>query len=95
MGDYATYDSTIVMFDVMGFGKPLDEIPIMLEPSALGLVWGSVARQRAAGQHYFVRRTHRKARPGNGTRSHRHRVKPHSPGQRYNSTIRSAKDGQR
>ena len=30
--DYATYDSATVMFDVMGFGKPLDEIPMLLQP---------------------------------------------------------------
>jgi hypothetical protein len=27
IADYATYDGAIVMFDVMGFGKPLDEVP--------------------------------------------------------------------
>ena len=47
--DYATYDSTAVMFDVMGFGKPLDEIPILLQPGVLNLPWGSVVRQLAAG----------------------------------------------
>ncbi|MDF2823605.1 MAG: hypothetical protein K0R68_1013, partial [Mycobacterium sp.] len=30
--DYATYDSATVMFDVMGFGKPLDETPMLLQP---------------------------------------------------------------
>jgi hypothetical protein len=47
--DYATYDSATVMFDVMGFGKPLDEIPILLQPGVLSLAWGSVIRQLAAG----------------------------------------------
>ena len=47
--DYATYDSAAVMFDVMGFGKPLDEIPILLQPGVLSLAWGSVVRQLAAG----------------------------------------------
>ena len=47
--DYATYDSATVMFDVMGFGKPLDEIPMLLQPGVLSLAWGSVARQLAAG----------------------------------------------
>ena len=27
IADYATYDGATVMFDVMGFGKPLDEVP--------------------------------------------------------------------
>ena len=47
--DYATYDSATVMFDVMGFGKPLDELPMLLQPGVLSLAWGSVIRQLAAG----------------------------------------------
>jgi 4-hydroxy-tetrahydrodipicolinate reductase len=47
--DYATYDSATVMFDVMGFGKPLDDIPMLLQPGVLSLAWGSVVRQLAAG----------------------------------------------
>jgi len=47
--DYATYDSGTVMFDVMGFGKPIDDIPMLLQPGVLSLAWGSVVRQLAAG----------------------------------------------
>src|SRR6201997_1833422 len=47
--DYATYDSATVMFDVMGFGKPIDEIPMLLQPGVLSRAWGSVVRQLAAG----------------------------------------------
>lgn len=47
--DYATYDSAVVMFDVMGFGRPMDEIPMLLQPGVLSLAWGSVIRQLAAG----------------------------------------------
>lgn len=47
--DYATYDSAVVMFDVMGFGKPIDEIPLLLQPGVLSMAWGSVVRQLAAG----------------------------------------------
>ncbi|HET9876746.1 MAG TPA: diacylglycerol kinase [Mycobacterium sp.] len=47
--DYATYDSAVVMFDVMGFGKPIDEIPMLLQPGVLSMAWGSVVRQLAAG----------------------------------------------
>jgi hypothetical protein len=47
--DYATYDSATVMFDVMGFGKPLDEIPMLLQSGVLSMAWGSVIRQLAAG----------------------------------------------
>jgi 4-hydroxy-tetrahydrodipicolinate reductase len=47
--DYATYDSATVMFDIMGFGKPMDDIPILLQPTVLSMAWGSVVRQIAAG----------------------------------------------
>jgi hypothetical protein len=47
--NYDTYDSATVMFDVMGFGKPMDEVPMLLQPGVLSLAWGSVVRQLAAG----------------------------------------------
>ena len=47
--DYATYDSATVMFDVMGFGGPLDDLPMLLQPGVLSMAWGSVVRQLAAG----------------------------------------------
>jgi 4-hydroxy-tetrahydrodipicolinate reductase len=47
--NYDTYDSATVMFDVMGFGKALDDIPMLLQPGVLSLAWGSVVRQLAAG----------------------------------------------
>ncbi|MEU0545090.1 diacylglycerol kinase [Nocardia sp. NPDC005978] len=49
IADYATYDGAIVMFDVMGFGKPLDEVPMLLQPGVLSLAWGPAIRQLAAG----------------------------------------------
>ena len=45
----ATYDNPTVLFDVMGFGKPMDETPMLLMPGVLSLAWGSVVRQLAAG----------------------------------------------
>ncbi len=47
--DYATYDNPLIMFDVMGFGKSLDEVPMLLQPGILSMAWGSVVRQIAAG----------------------------------------------
>ena len=49
IADYATYDGATVMFDVMGFGKPLDEVPMLLQPGVLGIAWGCAIRQMAAG----------------------------------------------
>lgn len=47
--NYATYNQPMVMFDIMGFGKPLDDIPMLLQPGVLTMAWGSVVRQIAAG----------------------------------------------
>jgi hypothetical protein len=47
--DYATYDNRKVMFDIMGFGQPMSETPLLLQPGVLALAWGSVVRQLAAG----------------------------------------------
>jgi hypothetical protein len=49
IADYATYDGAIVMFEVMGFGKPLDELPVLLQPGVLGIAWGTAIRQLSAG----------------------------------------------
>ncbi|SFQ35474.1 4-hydroxy-tetrahydrodipicolinate reductase [Amycolatopsis arida] len=47
--DYSTYDNAKVLFEIMGFGGPLDEPPMLLQPGVLTLAWGSVVRQLAAG----------------------------------------------
>jgi len=49
IADYATYDGATVMFDVMGFGQPLDEVPMLLQPGVLSVAWGCAIRQLAAG----------------------------------------------
>ncbi len=47
--NYATYDQPYVLFDIMGFGQSLDEVPFILSPGILTTAWGSVVRQIAAG----------------------------------------------
>ncbi|HVV20521.1 MAG TPA: diacylglycerol kinase [Pseudonocardiaceae bacterium] len=47
--DYSTYHNGTVLFDIMGFGRPLDDVPMLLQPGVLTLAWGSVVRQLAAG----------------------------------------------
>src|SRR5881396_515784 len=47
--NYATYDQPQVLFETMGFGKPLDHTPLILVPGILALAWGPVVRQLAAG----------------------------------------------
>jgi 4-hydroxy-tetrahydrodipicolinate reductase len=47
--NYATYNQPEVLFETMGFGKPLEHTPLILTPGVLTLAWGSVVRQLAAG----------------------------------------------
>jgi 2,4-diaminopentanoate dehydrogenase len=47
--NYNTYDQGKVLFDIMGFGRPLDDVPMLLQPGILSLAWGSVIHQLAAG----------------------------------------------
>src|ERR1700730_13593071 len=48
IADYATYDGATVMFDVMSFGKTLDETPLQLQTSMLTSARGPSIRQLAA-----------------------------------------------
>ncbi|MFZ2176871.1 MAG: diacylglycerol kinase [Rhodococcus sp. (in: high G+C Gram-positive bacteria)] len=49
IADYSTYYQPVVMRDIFGFGKSLDETPMLFQPGVLSLAWGSVVRQIAAG----------------------------------------------
>lgn len=42
--DYSTYDSALIMRDLMGFGRPLDDVPLVTAPGALTMAWGSVVK---------------------------------------------------
>jgi 2,4-diaminopentanoate dehydrogenase len=47
--NYNTYNQPMVLFDIMGFGRALDDVPFLLSPGILTMAWGSVVRQIAAG----------------------------------------------
>jgi 4-hydroxy-tetrahydrodipicolinate reductase len=47
--DYSTYYQPVVMRDLFGFGKPMDEVGMLWQPGILTMAWGSVVRQIAAG----------------------------------------------
>ncbi|WP_435768562.1 NAD(P)H-dependent amine dehydrogenase family protein [Nocardioides sp. SYSU DS0651] len=49
IADYATYDGGPVMFDVMGFGRPVGDLPMLFQPGMLASAWGVTIRQLAAG----------------------------------------------
>ena len=61
--NYDTYNQPQVLFETMGFAKPLDHQPILLIPGILSLAWGGVVKQLAAGLGVEVeelRETHEK-----------------------------------
>ena len=47
--NYASYDQPEVLFDTMGFGRPMDETPLLLMPGALRFGWGGTIRLLAEG----------------------------------------------
>jgi 4-hydroxy-tetrahydrodipicolinate reductase len=47
--NYATYDQPQVLFETMGFGKPLDHVPILLLPGTLSFAWGGTVHLLAEG----------------------------------------------
>jgi 4-hydroxy-tetrahydrodipicolinate reductase len=47
--NYATYNQPQVLFDIMGFGKPLDHTPLLLTPGTLAFAWGGTVRLLAEG----------------------------------------------
>jgi hypothetical protein len=47
--NYNTYNQPMVLFDIMGFGRPIGDVPMILQPGVLTMAWGSVVRQLAAG----------------------------------------------
>jgi 2,4-diaminopentanoate dehydrogenase len=49
IADYASYDGATVMFDVMGFGKEIGDLPMLYQPGVLSIAWGTAIRQLAAG----------------------------------------------
>jgi hypothetical protein len=49
IADYASYDGATVMFDVMGFGNEIGDLPLLYQPGVLSIAWGTAIRQLAAG----------------------------------------------
>jgi 2,4-diaminopentanoate dehydrogenase len=49
IADYATYDGATVMFDVMGFGNEIGDLPMLYQPGVLSIAWGVAIRALAAG----------------------------------------------
>lgn len=49
IADYSTYYQPVVMRDIFGFGDAVDAEKLLWQPGVLGMAWGSVVRQIAAG----------------------------------------------
>jgi hypothetical protein len=49
IADYSTYYQPVVVQDIYGFGKPMDEVAMLWQPGILTTAWGPVVRQVAAG----------------------------------------------
>ncbi|MFT3899108.1 MAG: diacylglycerol kinase [Gordonia sp. (in: high G+C Gram-positive bacteria)] len=49
IADYSTYYQPVVNSQIFGFGQPMDQTPMLLNPGVLSMGWGSVVRQIAAG----------------------------------------------
>ena len=47
--NYATYNQPETVFEIMGFGKPLDHTPVLLMPGMLTFAWGGTIRLLAEG----------------------------------------------
>jgi 4-hydroxy-tetrahydrodipicolinate reductase len=59
--NYATYDQPQVLFETMGFGRPLDHTPLLLTPGTLAFAWGGTIRLLAEGLEVTldeIRETH-------------------------------------
>ena len=89
--NYATYDSATVMFDVMGFGKPLDETPdaAAARRAEPGVGFGGATARRRPRRR--TRRGHRDLRPRARARGLRHRLGSHRQGHRRRAAVRGAR----
>ena len=42
--DYSTYNDPLIMRDLMGFGRALDDVPMVTAPGSLKMAWGSTVK---------------------------------------------------
>ena len=45
--NYATYNQPRTLFDIMGFGRAMDDVPMLLSPGILTFAWGGVIQMMA------------------------------------------------
>ena len=49
MFNYATYPDASAVYDILGFGKPPEELPFTATPGVFTFGWGAVLHQLADG----------------------------------------------
>jgi len=79
--NYATYNQPQVLFETMGFGKPLDHTPLLLTPGTLAFAWGGTIRLLAEGlgvELEDIRQTYEKRPATRPIRIGPHTVEPGS-----------------
>lgn len=54
--NYSTYNQPEVLFETIGFGKPLDHTPLLLTPGTLEFAWGGTVRLLAEGLGVAIER---------------------------------------
>ena len=77
--NYATYDQPQVLFETMGFGKPLDHTPLLLAPGSLTFAWGGTVRLLGEGLGVDledIRSVHERRPAAKPIRIGRHTVEP-------------------
>jgi 4-hydroxy-tetrahydrodipicolinate reductase len=81
--NYTTYDQPQVLFETMGFGKPLDHTPLLLTPGTLSFGWGGTIRLLAEGlgvELDEIRETHERRPAVRPIRIGDHTVEPGTMG---------------
>ena len=93
--NYNTYDQAMILFDVMGFGRPMDDVPMLLQP---GDPLDGVGQRRAPdreGPRRRARRGRGVVRAGSRARGLRDRQRHHRGGHRRRAALRGARHAQR
>ncbi len=77
--NYATYNQPETLFQIMGFGKPLDHTPVLLMPGMLGFAWGGTLRLLAEGlglELQEIREVHERVPAVEAIQIGEHRIEP-------------------
>ena len=78
------------IFDIMGFGRPIDDVPMILQPGVMTMAWGSVVRQLAAGLDVELDSRGGVVRAAAGHRDLRGRFRHHREGHGGGPALRAA-----